>query len=207
MNTDQISVILKRFETPDETRVLQKGRFELVRLGGMTIGRATCEPGWRWSEHVGPGVGATRCSVEHVGMVLSGAATAAFDDGRVFELRAGEPTSRWRRTTVGSLATSPTSRCTFSAPTITPSNGGLAVRANATERSTSAAGGFAEVGPGTAFVGRQAADLPGRPSILSGSRIRDRQALRQLIALHPGTARAPLHRLQQAIPPGAGGGD
>jgi quercetin dioxygenase-like cupin family protein len=90
MNTDQISVILKRFETPDETRVLTKGKFELVHLGGMTIGRATYEPGWRWSEHVGPGVGATRCSVEHVGMVLSGKATAAFDDGRVFELCAGE---------------------------------------------------------------------------------------------------------------------
>jgi len=53
MNTDQISVILKRFETPDETCVLQKGKFELVHLGGMTIGRATYEPGWRWSEHVG----------------------------------------------------------------------------------------------------------------------------------------------------------
>jgi quercetin dioxygenase-like cupin family protein len=90
MNTDQISVILKRFEAPDETRVLVKGKFELVHLGGMTIGRATYEPGWRWSEHVGPGVGATRCSVEHVGMVLSGKATAAFDDGRVFELCAGE---------------------------------------------------------------------------------------------------------------------
>jgi quercetin dioxygenase-like cupin family protein len=90
MKTDQISVILKRFESPDDTRVFQKGKFELVHLGGMTIGRATYEPGWRWSEHVGPAVGATRCSVEHVGMVLSGKATAAFDDGRLFELRAGE---------------------------------------------------------------------------------------------------------------------
>jgi quercetin dioxygenase-like cupin family protein len=90
MNSDQITVILKRFETPDETRILQKGRFEVVRIGGMTIGRATYEPGWRWSEHVGPGVGSTRCSVEHVGLVVSGRATAAFDDGSVFELRAGD---------------------------------------------------------------------------------------------------------------------
>ena len=82
-------VILKRFEMPDEVRAMEKGRFELVRIGGLTIGRATYEPGWRWSEHVGPGVGATRCTVEHVGLVLSGAATAAFDDGRVVELRAG----------------------------------------------------------------------------------------------------------------------
>ena len=84
------AVVLKRFEAPDETRLMTKGRFDIVRLGGMTIGRATYEPGWRWSLHVGPGVGAARCSVEHVGLVLSGTATAAFDDGRVIELRAGE---------------------------------------------------------------------------------------------------------------------
>jgi hypothetical protein len=90
MNSDEVTVILKRFEAPDEIRILQRGRFELVHLGGMTIGRATYEPGWKWSEHVGPSVGATRCDVEHVGLVLSGTATAAFDDGTVFELRAGE---------------------------------------------------------------------------------------------------------------------
>jgi quercetin dioxygenase-like cupin family protein len=86
----QLDVVLKRFEAPDETRVLTKGRFEIVELGGMKIGRATYEPGWKWSLHVGPGVSATRCTVEHVGMVLSGTATAAFDDGRVIELRSGE---------------------------------------------------------------------------------------------------------------------
>ena len=42
------------FDTPDETRVLVKGTFELIHVGGMTIGRATYEPGWKWSEHVGP---------------------------------------------------------------------------------------------------------------------------------------------------------
>jgi hypothetical protein len=44
MNADEISVILKRFESPDDTRVFQKGKFELVHLGGMTIDRATYEP-------------------------------------------------------------------------------------------------------------------------------------------------------------------
>jgi hypothetical protein len=88
--TSMMDVILKRFESPDETRMMLKGKFEVVRLGGMTIGRATYEPGWKWSVHVGPGVGASRCSVEHVGLVVSGTATAAFDDGRVIELRAGD---------------------------------------------------------------------------------------------------------------------
>ena len=90
MNESRVQVILKRFESPDETRLMEKGRFELVRIGGVTVGRATYEPGWRWSLHVGPSAGATRCSIEHVGLVLSGTATAAFDDGRVYELRAGQ---------------------------------------------------------------------------------------------------------------------
>ncbi len=87
MTTD---VVLKRFESPDETRLMAKGRFDIVRLGGLTIGRSTYEPGWKWSLHVGPALGAARCSVEHVGLVVSGTATAAFDDGRVIELKAGE---------------------------------------------------------------------------------------------------------------------
>jgi len=84
-----IDVILKRFESPDEIRVFAKGRLEIVRLGSLVLGRASYEPGWKWSIHVGPQVGATRCSVEHVGMVLCGVATAAFEDGRVTELREG----------------------------------------------------------------------------------------------------------------------
>lgn len=84
------ALILKRFEKPDEVREMPLGRFELVRLGGMTFGRATYQPGWRWSEHVGRALGQERCQVEHVGLVLAGAATAAFADGRVIELRAGD---------------------------------------------------------------------------------------------------------------------
>jgi hypothetical protein len=60
-----IEVILKRFENPDETRIFEKGRFDLVRLGGLTIGRAQYEPGWRWSTHVGPLAGSDFCEVEH----------------------------------------------------------------------------------------------------------------------------------------------
>jgi quercetin dioxygenase-like cupin family protein len=85
-----LDVILKRFEAPDEVRVFEKGRFELVTLGGMTIGRASYEPGWKWSVHVGAATGAKSCTVEHVGMVVSGCATAAMDDGRVIEMKPGD---------------------------------------------------------------------------------------------------------------------
>jgi hypothetical protein len=84
-----LETILKRFEAPDEIRTFENGIFELVRLGPMTIGRATYQPGWQWSKHVGPSVGAARCNVEHVGLVLSGCATAAMDDGTIHELRPG----------------------------------------------------------------------------------------------------------------------
>jgi len=83
-------VILKRFEYPDEVRTFEKGKFEIVRLGGMTIGRATYEPGWRWSEHVGKALGQKECFVEHVGMVVSGCATAAMSNGDVIEMSAGQ---------------------------------------------------------------------------------------------------------------------
>jgi hypothetical protein len=116
MNSEQVAVILKSFDAPDEVRVMEKGKFELIHLGGITIGRATYEPGWKWSEHVGPSVGATRCPVEHVGLVLSGTATIAFDDGRVIELKAGELFYVLCRTTAGSLAMRHTFRCTSSEP-------------------------------------------------------------------------------------------
>jgi len=94
--------ILKRFEAPDEVREFEKGRLELVNINGQTFGRATYQPGWKWSVHVGPTVGATRCSVEHLGLVLQGHATAAFADGRVYDLTPGalfyippEPHDSW----------------------------------------------------------------------------------------------------------------
>jgi quercetin dioxygenase-like cupin family protein len=85
-----VDMILKRFEDPDETREFEKGRFDLVRIGGMTIGRARYEPGWKWSEHVAPTAGTPLCGVEHVGMVISGRAAVAFADGREVVMQPGE---------------------------------------------------------------------------------------------------------------------
>jgi hypothetical protein len=83
------AVLLKRFEEPDEVRVFEKGKFEIVHLGGMTIGRASYEPGWRWSKDVAPMAGTPLCEVEHVGMVISGRAMAALEDGTEIEMSAG----------------------------------------------------------------------------------------------------------------------
>lgn len=82
-------VILKRFEQPDETREFERGKFEIIRIGGLTIGRATYQPGWKWSEHVRPLADTPFCEVEYVGLVISGRAVAAMIDGAVFELTPG----------------------------------------------------------------------------------------------------------------------
>ncbi len=81
---------LVNFDEPVETRTFEKGRFELYRVGPATLGRATYEPGWRWSEHVGPQTGESSCQVEHVGLVLSGQAVAKMDDGEEVVMRAGD---------------------------------------------------------------------------------------------------------------------
>lgn len=76
-----LDIVLKRFEQPDQVRIFDKGKLEIIHLGGLALGRATYEPGWRWSKDVGPSVGASHCNVEHVCLVLSGCSAAAIDGG------------------------------------------------------------------------------------------------------------------------------
>jgi hypothetical protein len=83
-------VVLKRFDQPDEVRTFPKGTFEIVRIGGTVIGRATYEPGWKWSVDVGLALGRGSCDIEHLGVVLAGSATAAMEDGRVITMNAGD---------------------------------------------------------------------------------------------------------------------
>lgn len=85
-----MQAVLKRFEKPDKVIHFEKGTFETITLGEMTIGRATYQPGWQWSEDVGHLQGTAYCEVEHVGQVISGCATAAFKDGTVIEMKAGD---------------------------------------------------------------------------------------------------------------------
>jgi hypothetical protein len=83
------ATVLKRFDKPDETRTFDKGRFDLVRIHGQVIGRAQYEPGWKWSVDVAPVAGTPLCPVEHLGLVLSGRAAVAYEDGTVHELAPG----------------------------------------------------------------------------------------------------------------------
>ncbi|HEX2126652.1 MAG TPA: cupin domain-containing protein [Thermoleophilaceae bacterium] len=85
-----MDLTLVNLDDPAETRIFEKGRFETYVVGPMTLGRATYEPGWRWSDHVGPASGESSCPVEHVGLVLQGRAAVRMDDGTERVMQAGD---------------------------------------------------------------------------------------------------------------------
>jgi len=81
----------KRFDAPDETRPFQdKGKVEILNIGGGVVGRAIFEPGWKWSEHVRPIAGTDTCQAAHVGYVVSGRQIVLMDDGTEFEIGPGD---------------------------------------------------------------------------------------------------------------------
>jgi quercetin dioxygenase-like cupin family protein len=89
-DTPEMKLELINLAEPNETRRFEKGRFDVYRVGPATIGRATYDPGWRWSEHVAPTAGTDSCQVEHVGLVLSGEVVAKMDDGTELVMKAGD---------------------------------------------------------------------------------------------------------------------
>lgn len=79
-----------RFDADADVRDFEKGRFEVLQIGNTTLGRASYEPGWKWSIHVGSRTGSALCDVEHLGMVVSGCVAVSFPNGERYELRAGD---------------------------------------------------------------------------------------------------------------------
>jgi quercetin dioxygenase-like cupin family protein len=80
----------KTFDKPDETRSFAShGRMEIVKVGGLTVGRGTYEPGWRWSEHVKPLAGTDACEASHAGYILSGRMVIRMSDGTESEAGPG----------------------------------------------------------------------------------------------------------------------
>src|SRR3979411_1002537 len=63
---------LKSFTTPDEVREVPKGRLELMKIGGATIGRAVFEPGWRWATSVQPIAKTSSCEAPHFQYTATG---------------------------------------------------------------------------------------------------------------------------------------
>jgi hypothetical protein len=83
----------KDLRTPDEVRTFDKGRLELVNIGGGVVGRLVLEPGWRWSESVKPIAGTDWCEAPHFQYHATGRLRVIMQDGEEFEVGPGEITA------------------------------------------------------------------------------------------------------------------
>lgn len=80
---------IRRFEKPDEVREFPLGRFEIIHLAGVSLGRATYQPGWKWSVHNAPLVGTAFCHAPHTGIAIAGHGVVQYEDGRIIDLLPG----------------------------------------------------------------------------------------------------------------------
>ena len=80
----------KSFDTPDEVRRFPKGSITLVRVGSVTIGRGTLEPGFRWSTSLKPIQGTPSCQIHHLQLMLQGRFHIEMDDGETAEIGPGD---------------------------------------------------------------------------------------------------------------------
>ena len=86
----QPSMERRSFSKPDETRSFDLGKVDVVSLRGATFGRATFEPGWRWSTCVKPLAQTRSCEAPHLNLHISGRLHIAMDDGTEFEFGPGD---------------------------------------------------------------------------------------------------------------------
>jgi len=80
----------KNLSKPDELRTFDKGKLELATLGGVTFGRATLQPGWKWSASLKPLVKTKSCEAPHLQYHISGRIAVVMDDGTQQEFGPGD---------------------------------------------------------------------------------------------------------------------
>jgi len=80
----------KSLNTPDEILVYPRSRLHMVTIGEHAIVRARYEPGWRWSEHIGPLVGSELCVLPHLAYHLHGRLRIRMSDGTEIDARPGD---------------------------------------------------------------------------------------------------------------------
>lgn len=81
---------LMGLSSPDEVRGFPKGKLEIFHVAGATFGRATFEPGWKWSTCVKPIAKTKSCQAAHYGYQLSGTMMTRMDDGTEMTSKAGD---------------------------------------------------------------------------------------------------------------------
>jgi len=85
-------LIRMSLDSPEEVRPFlgDSGQLELVNLDAGPVGRATFQPGSRWSEHVKPIAGTDSCQAAHTCYVLSRRMRVVMDDGQEVEYGPGD---------------------------------------------------------------------------------------------------------------------
>ena len=83
-------LVAHSLDRPHERRTFDLGHLDVVRLGERAVGRFVLEPGWRWSESVGPSVGTQSCTAAHLGYVVSGRLHVQMADGAEGEAGPGD---------------------------------------------------------------------------------------------------------------------
>ncbi len=88
------SIEVKNGSAPDEVRQFEgKGRLDVLQVGAGTVGVATFEPGWKWSENVKPIAKTDSCQAAHLAYVVSGRMKIVHDDGTEIEVGSGDVVS------------------------------------------------------------------------------------------------------------------
>ena len=86
------ALIRRNFEDPHETRPFEggTGMLQVLETEHGIVGRATFEPGWRWSEHLKPIAATDSCQAAHTCHFVSGRMKVVMDDGEAIEYGPGE---------------------------------------------------------------------------------------------------------------------
>ena len=80
------------FDSPEETRPFEggTGQLDLVNIKEGAVGRATFQPGWKWSEHIKPIAQTNSCQAAHSAYFVSGRMKVVSDDGEEMEYGPGD---------------------------------------------------------------------------------------------------------------------
>jgi hypothetical protein len=90
MNTTTEELQKKNLAHPDETRSFDKGKVELATVNEVTFGRATLQPGWKWSTCVKPIAKTQSCQAAHLQYQISGRLHVVMEDGTEHEFGPGD---------------------------------------------------------------------------------------------------------------------
>ncbi len=80
----------KSLAQPDDTRSFDKGKVELVTVNDVTFGRATLQPGWKWSTCVKPLAHTQSCEAAHLQYHVAGRLHVVMDDGTALDFGPGD---------------------------------------------------------------------------------------------------------------------